>query len=171
MKTSYFDENEMVQRLWECYLQQCEENKLQQVDAVSPYTSSINRYIRTQQELGIYTRLNLVEGYVTRPSLLFSIDPQYAHDGITTNLKRMLNGKAPFDAETGQIFKLHHIGQQYDSPFAELPEAAHRSTATYSILHHTNIVSWRRDKQLVLKHGKEVARHWRLRGEMLRDET
>lgn len=51
-----------------------------------------------------------------------------------TNLDRMKEGYAPLD-ENGKPYQLHHIGQENDSPLAELTAEQHQANGNYSVLH------------------------------------
>lgn len=149
------------------FKQEYEQNRSYTIESISPYSKEINQYIRTAQELNIYKKCNLVEDIITRRALIFPIDKDYKFGGGITNLERMLKGEAPRDSATGEIIELHHIGQKFDSPFAELPRSIHCSTATYSILHDTTIESWRIDKQLISLTQQEIYNYWQMRGEIL----
>lgn len=149
------------------FKQEYEQNRNYTIESISPYSKEINKYIRTTQELNLYKNCNLVENIITRRALIFPIDKDFKFVGGITNLERMLRGEAPRDSVTGEIIELHHIGQKFDSPFAELPRSIHCSTATYTILHDTTIESWRIDKQLTSLTQQEIYNYWQMRGEIL----
>lgn len=141
------------------------ENRAKSVSQISNYSHAINTFIRNEKELKVYIGLHLTETFITRPALIIRIDP-YCCDSLgVSNLTKMLSGKAPIDATTGETIDLHHIGQRYDSPFAELPHMIHNSDGNYSIL-HTSTVSWRNDKDLLHKTNVEISKYWKLRGAM-----
>ncbi len=140
----------------------------QSIAKLSPFSAEINKYIRTADELEVYKQLDLREGYITRPSLLADIDIDYYDFGKKeSNLDKMLAGSPPIDVTTMQPFDLHHIGQQYDAPFAELPRLMHIGIGSYGILHDSNIDSWRLNPRMVNDFAKERADYWRRRGELL----
>ncbi len=61
------------------------------------------------------------------------IDSRYNANGLT-NYERMMEGLTPYDPATGEIYNLHHIGQEMDSPLAILTSRTEHS-GNYSILH------------------------------------
>lgn len=138
----------------------------QQIDKISPYSHQINVFIRNQKEVQVYTNLNLTEKTITRPSLTLDINPYFCDESDTTNLERMLSGKSPIDCVTGDTIDLHHIGQKYESPFAELPHSIHELGGNYSVLHTTKS-SWRKNKELVRLTTTEIANYWRMRGKTI----
>lgn len=142
------------------------ENRMKSVEQLSPYSRKINVFIRNTKELQIYTQLNLKETVITRTALILDIDPYYCDSSGISNIDKMLSGKSPIDSTTGDVIDLHHIGQSYDSPFAELPHSFHELGGNYSILHTTK-TSWRNDKELVKLTTSEFANYWRIRGEMI----
>lgn len=144
-------------------IEQC--NKLKNITRISPYSMAINTYIFSITELEIYKELNLTEGYITRPCLLADIDINYTNKNGKTNLERMLAGKPPIDPLSGKEYLLHHIGQQFESPYAELPKDIH-AIKHFRELHKYFSDSWRIDRRLVLEFNKDISKHWILRGEM-----
>lgn len=162
--------NELLEKMNELYCffkQEYDAHRTERIGAVSPYSKTINDYIKTTEELKLYMNAGLKESFVKRPTLIFDVKIDYLTPTGATNLERMLRGEAPYDYETGQVIQLHHIGQQYESPFAELPKLLHIGAETYSVLHDTDIESWRLDKKLVRLTTKEITEHWRKRGEKL----
>lgn len=135
------------------------------VEQLSPYSRPINVYIRNTKELQIYTQLNLKETIITRPTLILDIDPYYCDLSGVSNIEKMISGKAPIDSATGDIIDLHHIGQKYNSPFAELPHSAHELGGNYSILHSPTI-SWRNNEEFVRLTNAEITKYWKMRGVM-----
>lgn len=163
-------DNELLEKMNQLYLvlmQERDASKTETIAAVSPYSKAINDYIKTEKELKIYINARLKEAFVLRPTLTFDVNPDYVTPTGATNLERMLHGDAPYDSKTGQVIQLHHIGQRYESPFAELPRILHIGAETYSTLHDTTIESWRLDKKLIRLTNKEITEHWRKRGERL----
>ena len=133
----------------------------------SPYSEAINRHIRSGDELDLYMNFELREAVTTRSVLIADIDPQYRGATGEPNIMRMLQGKAPYDHQTGSVIDLHHIGQKYDSPFAELPHSIHDAPGINSTLHSSKATSWRNDPKLVADFQSEAKRHWKERGEEL----
>lgn len=135
------------------------------VEQTSPYSRKINVFIRNTKELQVYTQLDLKETIVTRPALILDIDPYYYDSSGISNLNKMLSGKAPIDVATGKTIDLHHIGQKYESPFAELPHSIHEFGGNYSVL-HVPTVSWRNNEEFVKITNAEITKYWKMRGAM-----
>lgn len=131
----------------------------------SPYSQRINNYIHSGKELDLYKSLGLQEAFVTRPCLLININPYYITPTGKSNIERMAEGKAPFDAATGSVIDLHHINQEYDAPYAEVPHSIHDAPGINSMLHRSRKPSWRNDPQMSAEHNREVAAHWEKRAE------
>lgn len=87
------------------------------------------------KEIEIYKNAELIEGKVNGRETLMRTDIDYgAKDQFgRTNLERMEQGLAPL--VDGQPVELHHIGQEMDSPLAELTPTEHRGEGNYSTLH------------------------------------
>lgn len=124
----------------------------------SPYSDEINKYIRSKEELEIYKKLDLQEGN-DKPVLKDNnIDPNLKDSSGRTNLERMKQGLPPLDKD-GSPYNLHHIGQEKDSPLAELPDKTHKEND--KILHD-------KSKPSEIDRGsfaKERAEHWKARAE------
>jgi hypothetical protein len=111
----------------------------QLINEYSPYSSEINRFIRTTDELSVYTRNGLQEGVIAgRPCLLMKIDPDKCDAMGRLNPERAALGRAPLDQNNDSI-NLHHIGQKEDSPLAELPDRVHKECD--GILHDKSIAT------------------------------
>lgn len=161
------EENQLIEKIQSLYIffnNQYKLNRQNEINSISPYSDEINKYIRWPAELEIYISCNLTESVITRKTLIYPIDINYKYGGIS-NLERMLCGESPRDAFTGEIIELHHIGQKFDSPFAELPRLTHCSTKTYRLLHDASIESWRINKNLITATQKETIKYWKIRGE------
>lgn len=133
-----------------------EENK--KIKENSPYSDTINDYIRSKEELEIYKNLDLKEGVINDKPVLKdnSIDPNLKDSAGRTNLERMERGLPPID-KNGDSYNLHHIGQGKDSPLAELPDKTHKEND--KILHDKNRPS-EIDRD---SFAKERAEHWKER--------
>lgn len=75
-----------------------------------------------------------------------------------TNLERMDAGYAPLD-ENGNAYQLHHIGQENNSPLAELTNEQHQANGNYSILHTKEGPSEINRKEF----NEQRAEHWKER--------
>ena len=140
-------------------------NRLKNIIKSSPYSQSINSYVFSVDELAIYQKLNLKEGYITRPCLLAEIDTAYVTGTGKTNLERMLGGHPPIDPLSRKEFVLHHIGQKFESPYAEIPKDIH-AKKYYRVFHKIFSESWRSDKELIYQFNKDSAEHWIKIGKM-----
>lgn len=160
------DEMAIFRELYERSKAISREERKQSVEKISPYSRQINVFIRTIKELQVYMNLNLTETTITRPALILDIDPYYCDESGETNIEKMMTGKSPVDSVTGEVIDLHHIGQEYESPFAELPHSIHEVGGNYSVLHTTKS-SWRNDKELVKLTTTEITNYWKMRGEKL----
>lgn len=164
------EDKELIEKIRSLHLffyEQYELNREKEINSISPYSIEINKYIRHPEELEIYKSCNLTETVITRRALIYPVDISYKYGGGISNLERMLNGDSPRDALTGEVIELHHIGQRFDSPFAELPRLTHCSTKTYRLLHDASIESWRINKRLITLTQQESIKYWKIRGEML----
>lgn len=157
---------EKIRSLEIFFRERYELNREREINSISPYSAEINKYIRHPKELEIYKSCSLTETVITRRTLIFPVDINYKYGGIS-NLERMLSGESPRDALTGEVIELHHIGQRFNSPFAELPRLTHCSTKTYRLLHDASIESWRINKRLITLTQQESIKYWKIRGEML----
>ena len=135
----------------------------ERIEKISPYSKDIASYIRRYDELNLYCSLQLRESFLTRPSLVADIDPElWISSENATNLELMSKGNAPylFNAPDGKI-ELHHIGQDYNSPFAELTREEH--SIYNSILHLFDEASWRNDPDAERIFSAERTKYWILR--------
>ena len=144
----------------------------EKLDQISPYSKDITSFIRTSDELKLYISLQLRESYLTRPALVADIDPElWVESEKATNLELMAKGRAPYayDAPEGRI-DLHHIGQDYAAPFAELTQEQHEQRSR--LLHSSGEPSWRNQKKQERAFHAERTSYWikRSKGEYTIDE-
>ncbi len=134
-----------------------------EIDEKSEFSSEINDSIRSSDELEIYQKADLKEAEIDgRKCLIRDIDLDYIDEKTgKTNRELMALGRAPYDAKTGEKIELHHIGQKYDSPLAELTADTEHGGENYSILHTTKTDSWR-NNSILNNHYNSVQRpnHW-----------
>lgn len=95
--------------------------------------------IRTKEEAQVYIDASLVEGEVNRkPALLQpKIDGKACNEPKWpewSNKDLAEEGYPPRD-KNGRPYELHHIGQNPDSPLAELTYEQHHSDGNFKILH------------------------------------
>jgi FtsZ-binding cell division protein ZapB len=121
--------------------------------------------IGSWNEYEIYHKAGLIYANINgrhcliRPDLdLDYVDPKTGR----TNRELMAEGRAPIDPKTDEKITLHHIGQKYDGPLAELTESEH--SGNYSILHASNLDSWRNDLEKKNEYNNhQRPAHWRER--------
>lgn len=127
---------EQIDNRLDANIQQPEVQRLL-INEFSPYSEQLNSYVRSTQELSVYTRNGLQESQVNdRSCLQMKIDPECTDAMGRTNAERMAAGRAPID-ENGDAVNLHHIGQKEYSPLAELPDREHK--VCDAILHDKSI--------------------------------
>lgn len=138
----------------------------EEINEKSDYSDEVNEKISSVEELEVYQKANLKEENIDGRTCLVrdDIDMEYVDpkSGMT-NQELMEKGRAPYDAKTGERIELHHIGQDYDSPLAELTEDTEHGDY-YSALHTKEGESWRNDSQKN-NHYNNVERpgHWKSR--------
>lgn len=128
----------------------------------SDWDSRITDNIDNSRQLDIYKNANLRQAEINdRPCLVKDIDYDYVDEKTgMTNRELMAKGRSPIDAKTSEKIELHHMGQNYDSPFAELTENSEHGDGNHKILHPKNIESWRNDDALKREYQKEKINHW-----------
>lgn len=141
-----------------------------EINEQSPYSDDINRYIKNIEELNVYKEAGLKESEINgRLCLCRDIDLDYVDPKTgLTNKELMEKGRSPIDASTGEKIELHHIGQEYDSPLAELTSDSEHGDK-YSQLHQNESESWRNDPALKNKYNNsDKPNHWknRIRGDI-----
>lgn len=136
------------------------------IEEKSPYSKEINENITTEEELNVYLEAELEENTVNdKPALTRGdIDCEQVDENTgETNLERMEKGKPPLDKD-GNPVELHHIGQESDSPLAELSRNEHRGKGNDSILHEKT-----QDTLIDRKaFEKEKTAHWKARAEEMK---
>lgn len=153
-------ETEPIESPLEEGIQSQETNRMEEIQEVSPYSDEINEYANSPEEIEHYKSVGLEENEINgKPCLTHpDIDPDIKDSMGRTNVERMKSGLAPLD-ENGKPFELHHIGQEPDSPLAELKQEEHRGQGVYKTLHEKSESS--------VEHGsgwqKTTADHWRTR--------
>ena len=139
------------------------QNQLEDIRKYSPYSPRVTTYIRQYEELRLYYDLHLQESQITRPAIIRELDLDlWISSENCTNLELMQKGNSPylFDAPEGKI-ELHHIGQDYSAPFAELTIDEHNENS--QLLHISREESWRSDKKQEKAFYKERSAYWKKR--------
>ena len=86
---------EKIRSLQIIFREQYELRREQEINAISPYSNEINKYIRRPEELEIYKRCNLTETVITRRTLVFPVDISYKYGGGITLKKQVLPLRPP----------------------------------------------------------------------------
>lgn len=105
-------------------------------DYGTDWSDDITKNISSKEEANIYKKAGLKESEVGGNKSLVRDDIDF---NSPENVKR-LNGKPPRSPinTKGEVIELHHIGQDADSPLAQLTTAEHRSVGNNSVLHNTS---------------------------------
>lgn len=125
----------------------------------------INR-INSMEQYEIYKNAELVEADINGRKVLIKkdIDLDYKDPKTgETNRERMEKGRSPIDSKTGEKIELHHMGQEFDSPFAELLENSEHGDGNHKTLHPKDKDSFRNDKEKEIEYNKQKAEHWKTR--------
>lgn len=135
----------------------------------SNYSNEVNEKIRSVEELEVYQNEGLVESTVNDRTVLkdTSINPDLIDEKGRTNLERMEKGLAPID-ENGKPYNLHHIGQNADSPLAELKDGVHKKND--AILHDKSKPTEVHGENSSVNWDKERSEHWKARAEEIKNE-
>lgn len=106
------------------------------------WSDEIINKIKSEEEYKIYKNANLQEAEINGKKVLIQRDINWEQkDSMRrTNLDRAKAGLSPISKD-GNTIELHHIGQENDSPLAELTKNEHRGKENYSILHNPEKVS------------------------------
>lgn len=121
-------------------------------------------YGASEAEKMIYEEAGLEKTVINDREVLIRTDIDYtAKDQFgRTNLERMEQGLAPL--VDGQPVELHHVGQEMDSPLAELTRTEHRGEGNFSVLHEAGKEST--INRNVFNAEKEA--HWQARAEEIK---
>lgn len=138
----------------------------EQIQQHSPYSAEINKAFAGYNEFYHLVSLGLDEAIVTRRALIRNIDLDlYVTAKQCTNRELLKKGQPPYlEDNADSCLVLHHIGQNYDAPFAELTPAEHASFGNNKLLHNTKVESWRRNPEKEKAFAEERSQHWRMRG-------
>lgn len=147
---------------------QVNDNKAQSVRKLSEYSDHITNYISSAEELHYYQALGLEEAYITRYALIRSIDFNMPDVFGRTNRERISDGLSPVAFAGTQIsFTLHHIGQKFTSPFAELiREIEHAQSEEFSFLHPNGCKKGWRNERTTTEFDIQRREYWQRRVEL-----
>ena len=154
------------------------EAEREQIKSETGWSDTIIDHIDNMDQYEVYKNANLKEVVINGRHCLVKVDfdPDYVspktidddHPNGVSNRELMADGKSPYDSKTGEKLELHHMGQDYDSPFAELCENSEHGDGNHETLHDNTKQSWRRDPDLKNKYNNEdKPNHWKQRSEMV----
>ena len=140
-----------------------EQKKL--IEQNSPFSADITKAFGSYGEYSYIVSLGLREAQVTRKSLIKEIDfDLYVTEMQRTNFELMRQGLSPYTEDGKDCYIiLHHIGQDFDAPFAELTAEEHAKFGNSKLLHTNQEESWRRDPQKERAFALEKAAYWKKR--------
>lgn len=129
------------------------------------WSNEIVDAIENMDQYEIYKNADLHEAEINgRKCLVKDIDLDYVDpDTGMTNRERMEKGRAPIDAKTGEKIELHHMGQNFDGPFAELDENSEHGDGNHKVLHTRTENSWRNNLEQKNQYQTEKRVHWQSR--------
>lgn len=122
-------------------------------------------HIESIGQYEIYKNAGLHEAEINgRKCLVKDINMEYVDPkSDKTNRQLMSEGRAPIDSKTGEKIELHHMGQRFDSLFAELCENSEHGDGNHTTLHPSDKESWRRDLGLKREYQRQRAEYWKTR--------
>ena len=138
----------------------------EQLKEETGWSDDIVDHIETKEQAEIYKSANLHEANIDgRECLIKDIDMDYVDPKTNlTNRELMAKGRSPIDSATGERIELHHMGQEYDSPFAELCANSEHGDGKDTILHDKTVTSWRQDSTLKNRYNNvDKPNHWKQR--------
>ena len=130
------------------------------------WNNEIVNAIGSWKEYKIYKGAKLCEKIINNRKVLIKkdIDLDYKDPKTEeTNREKMEKGRSPIDSKTGEKIELHHIGQDSDSPFAELLENSEHGDGNDKTLHPNSQDSWRNDPLKEAEYKKQREAHWKER--------
>lgn len=112
------------------------EEERKKINEMSPYSQEINDCIGSVEELEVYMDAGLTEVEIDGKKCLVRDDIDFDQKDLMgrTNTERIDQGLAPINKDL-KVIELHHIGQNSDSPLAELTQQEHRGKGNDTILH------------------------------------
>ena len=129
------------------------------------WSDEIINSIKSMDQYEIYKKADLTEAEINgRKCLVKKIDFDYVDEKTgLTNRELMERGRSPIDPKTGEKIELHHMGQDYDAPFAELNENSEHGDGNHSTLHPKTEGSWRNTPELNNQYQNEKREYWKAR--------
>ena len=136
-----------------------------QIKNETGWSDEIINSIKSMDQYEIYKKADLTEAEINgRKCLVKKIDFDYVDEKTgLTNRELMERGRSPIDPKTGEKIELHHMGQDYDAPFAELNENSEHGDGNHSTLHPKTEGSWRNTPELNNQYQNEKREYWKAR--------
>ena len=128
------------------------------------WSDTVIDHIESKEQHEIYEKAGLHEEIINgRPCLCKEVDMNYIDPKTgMTNRELMAKGRSPIDTKTGERIELHHMGQGYDAPFAELCADSEHGDGNYSVLHTKSEGSWRNNQDLKNQYNNiDRPNHWK----------
>lgn len=135
-----------------------------QIKRETGWSDTVIDHIESKEQHEIYEKAGLHEEIINgRPCLCKEVDMNYIDPKTSmTNRELMAKGRSPIDAKTGERIELHHMGQGYDAPFAELCADSEHGDGNYSVLHTKSEGSWRNNQDLKNQYNNiDRPNHWK----------
>lgn len=135
-----------------------------QIKLETGWSDTVIDHIESKEQHEIYEKAGLHEEIINgRPCLCKEVDMNYIDPKTgMTNRELMAKGRSPIDAKTGERIELHHMGQGYDAPFAELCADSEHGDGNYSVLHTKSEGSWRNNQDLKNQYNNiDRPNHWK----------
>ena len=155
------DDNDIV---WKNRESEIQDVKME-ISKESRYSKEVTDYISSIDELKIYQEAGLTEQEIDGRKCLVRQEIDLSYIDINsgfTNAELIKKGRSPYDAKTGERIELHHIGQDFNAPLAELTSVSEHDVYS-KVLHKQDVDSWRRDPEKVSLYNKQRASHWKNR--------
>lgn len=157
------EDDEILEDIEEDDTSHLSEDERRDLEEETGWSKDIVDKIDTAEQADIYKKAELTEDEINdRKCLVKDIDLDYTDPKTgKTNRELMALGRPPIDSTTGERIELHHMGQEYESPFAELCENSEHGDGNDTILHDKNIDSWRQDDKLKNRYNNvDRPKHW-----------
>lgn len=156
--------NDDVENKGKPYSELTEEEK-QNIKEETGWSDEIIDHIKDMDQYEIYKNADLHEAEINgRKCLIKDIDMDYVDPKTGMTNRERLSHKphplSPIDSKTGEKIELHHMGQEFDAPFAELCENSEHGDGNHSVLHDVNSESWRRDPEKKHEYQEQKDAHW-----------
>lgn len=137
----------------------------QKIKEETGWSDEIIDAIENMDQYEIYKNAGLHEAEINgRKCLVKDLDMDYVDPKTgMTNRERMERGLSPIDSKTGEKIELHHMGQKFDAPFAELSETSEHGDGKHKTLHTSTEDSWRNDPEKNKEYNTQRKEHWEQR--------